>query len=54
MSFRELREAAAAANLALDRAGLVVLSFGNASAIDRDQAVFAIKPSGVPPTPRRG
>ena len=40
--------ASLAANLALVRAGLVVLTFGNASAVDRDAGVMAIKPSGVP------
>jgi L-ribulose-5-phosphate 4-epimerase len=44
----ELRERALAANLALVRAGLVVLTFGNASEADRDAGLMAIKPSGVP------
>ena len=44
----ELRERVLEANLALGRAGLVVLTFGNASAADRDAGVMAIKPSGVP------
>jgi len=44
----ELRERVLEANLALGRAGLVVLTFGNASAIDRDAGVVAIKPSGIP------
>lgn len=35
------------ANLALPAHGLVTLTWGNASAIDRDRGVFAIKPSGV-------
>jgi L-ribulose-5-phosphate 4-epimerase len=43
----ELRERVCDANLGLVRAGLVVLSFGNASGIDRDAGVIAIKPSGV-------
>ena len=43
----ELRERVLEANLALGRAGLVVLTFGNASAVDRDAGVIAIKPSGV-------
>jgi L-ribulose-5-phosphate 4-epimerase len=43
----ELRERVLEANLALGRAGLVVLTFGNASAVDRDASVVAIKPSGV-------
>jgi L-ribulose-5-phosphate 4-epimerase len=45
--FEELRERVVAANLALVDAGLVVLTFGNASAADRDAGVMAIKPSGV-------
>ena len=45
--FEELRERVVAANLALVEAGLVVLTFGNASAADRAAGVMAIKPSGV-------
>jgi len=48
VSLPEIREAAAAATVRIDRAGLVLLSFGNASAVDRHAGVFAIKPSGVP------
>jgi L-ribulose-5-phosphate 4-epimerase len=44
---RELRERVLEANLALGRAGLVTLTFGNASAVDRGANVVAIKPSGV-------
>jgi len=47
MRYRELRERVLDANLELVRAGLVVLSFGNASAVDREAGVVAIKPSGV-------
>jgi L-ribulose-5-phosphate 4-epimerase len=47
MQFVELREPVLEANLALVRAGLVVLTFGNASAVDRAAGVVAIKPSGV-------
>lgn len=47
MQHVELRERVLEANLALGRAGLVVLTFGNASAVDRDASVVAIKPSGV-------
>ena len=43
----DLQERVLEANLALGRAGLVVLTFGNASAVDRDSGVVAIKPSGV-------
>jgi L-ribulose-5-phosphate 4-epimerase len=45
---RELRERAYEANREIVRAGLVVLTFGNASAADRAAGVLAIKPSGVP------
>jgi L-ribulose-5-phosphate 4-epimerase len=48
MSLDDLREAVCAANLALVEAGLVTLSFGNASGADRERGVFVIKPSGVP------
>ena len=47
MQHAELRERVLEANTALGRAGLVVLTFGNASAVDRDARVVAIKPSGV-------
>jgi len=43
-----LREHVLEANLELVRAGLVIHAFGNASGIDRDQGLVAIKPSGVP------
>jgi L-ribulose-5-phosphate 4-epimerase len=45
--FKELRREAFEANVALPRHGLINLTFGNASAVDRARAVFAIKPSGV-------
>jgi L-ribulose-5-phosphate 4-epimerase len=45
--FEELRGRVVAANLALVDAGLVVLTFGNASAADREAGMMAIKPSGV-------
>lgn len=48
MSLAELRREVCAANKALVAAGLVTLSFGNASGIDRDAGVMIIKPSGVP------
>lgn len=44
----ELRERVWRANLALVQAGLVTLSFGNASGADRELGVLVIKPSGVP------
>jgi L-ribulose-5-phosphate 4-epimerase len=43
----ELKREAYEANIALPKQGLINLTFGNASAIDRDQGIFAIKPSGV-------
>jgi L-ribulose-5-phosphate 4-epimerase len=47
MAHAELRARALDANRAIIRAGLVVLTFGNASAVDRAAGVMAIKPSGV-------
>jgi L-ribulose-5-phosphate 4-epimerase len=43
----ELRERVLDANLAIVEAGLVTLTFGNASGVDRSAGVMAIKPSGV-------
>jgi L-ribulose-5-phosphate 4-epimerase len=43
-----LRVEVAEANAAIDRAGLVTLSFGNVSGVDRDAGVLVIKPSGAP------
>lgn len=45
--FDALKEAVYAANMALVKAGLVVLTWGNASGVDRERRVVAIKPSGV-------
>nr|WP_272213749.1 L-ribulose-5-phosphate 4-epimerase AraD [Marinicella sp. W31]MDC2879701.1 L-ribulose-5-phosphate 4-epimerase AraD [Marinicella sp. W31] len=45
--YTEIRREAYEANLALPKHGLINLTFGNASAADRDKGVFAIKPSGV-------
>ncbi len=42
-----LRDDVLAANLALPAHGLVTLTWGNASGIDRDAGLVAIKPSGV-------
>ena len=44
---KELRREAYEANVALPRHGLINLTFGNASAVDRAKGIFAIKPSGV-------
>jgi L-ribulose-5-phosphate 4-epimerase len=43
-----LREQVARANADLVRAGLVTLSFGNVSGVDREAGALIIKPSGVP------
>lgn len=44
----ELKEAVWKANLDLARSGLVLLTFGNVSGLDRRRGIMAIKPSGVP------
>ncbi|MGN0533951.1 MAG: L-ribulose-5-phosphate 4-epimerase [Eubacterium sp.] len=44
----ELKEKVYKANLQLVEYGLVVLTWGNASEIDREKGLFVIKPSGVP------
>lgn len=46
--YKSLKEEAYEANMELPKLGLVLFTFGNVSAVDRDRAVFAIKPSGVP------
>lgn len=43
----ELKREAYEANVALPKHGLINLTFGNASALDRSRGIFAIKPSGV-------
>src|SRR5580698_9226840 len=43
-----LRAEVLEANLELVRRGLVLYTFGNASAVSREDGVIAIKPSGVP------
>ena len=48
MSYTDLKNEAWEANMELHRRGLVLYTWGNVSQIDRDKAVFAIKPSGVP------
>jgi L-ribulose-5-phosphate 4-epimerase len=48
MLLKNLREQVLDANLELVRRGLVVYTFGNASAISRADGLVAIKPSGVP------
>ena len=48
MGYKELKELAWKWNIELSRQKLIKYTFGNVSAIDRNKAVFAIKPSGVP------
>jgi L-ribulose-5-phosphate 4-epimerase len=45
---KKLRAEVLDANLELVRRGLVLYTFGNASGIDRERGLVAIKPSGVP------
>lgn len=47
MAYESLKAAVHQANLDIVEAGLVELTWGNASAVDRDAGVLAIKPSGV-------
>ena len=47
MPYDELKERVYRVNMALMEAGLVVLTWGNASGADRKAGVMAIKPSGV-------
>ena len=46
--YQHIQEAAYQANMQLPQLGLVLFTFGNVSAADKDLGVFAIKPSGVP------
>jgi L-ribulose-5-phosphate 4-epimerase len=46
--YNEIKELAYKANMQLPELGLVLFTFGNVSAADRKEGVFAIKPSGVP------
>jgi L-ribulose-5-phosphate 4-epimerase len=48
MLLKNLREEVLEANLEFVRRGLVLYTFGNASAISRQEGLVAIKPSGVP------
>ncbi len=45
--YDELKKSVCDANLQLQKHNLVIFSWGNVSAIDRDSGVVAIKPSGV-------
>lgn len=46
--YDHIKESAYRANMQLPKLGLVIFTFGNVSAVDRKEGVFAIKPSGVP------
>lgn len=46
--FKALKQECYNANMELNALGLVIYTFGNVSAVDRENGVFAIKPSGVP------
>jgi L-ribulose-5-phosphate 4-epimerase len=46
--YDHIRQAAYEANMQLPKLGLVLFTFGNVSAADRKEGVFAIKPSGIP------
>ena len=46
--YKSLKEECYEANMVLHKLGLVIFTFGNVSAVDRDKAIFTIKPSGVP------
>jgi L-ribulose-5-phosphate 4-epimerase len=48
IKYSNIREAAYQANMQLPKLGLVLFTFGNVSAADRAEGIFAIKPSGVP------
>jgi L-ribulose-5-phosphate 4-epimerase len=43
----ELKESVCKANLELAKSGLIILTFGNVSGIERRKGIVAIKPSGV-------
>ena len=45
--YEQIRREAYEANMQLPELGLVIFTFGNVSAADRELGVFAIKPSGV-------
>lgn len=46
--YQHIKQKAYEANMQLPKLGLVLFTFGNVSAADRELGVFAIKPSGVP------
>lgn len=46
--YNHIKQSAYEANMQLPKLGLVLFTFGNVSAVDRNLGVFSIKPSGVP------
>ena len=46
--YNHIKQTAYNANMQLPKLGLVLFTFGNVSAADRELGAFAIKPSGVP------
>ncbi len=46
--YQHIKEEAFETNMRLSKLNLVLFTFGNVSAADRDLGVFAIKPSGIP------
>jgi len=46
--YAHIKQLAYEANIQLPKLNLVLYTFGNVSAADRDAGVFAVKPSGVP------
>lgn len=47
MEYQKIQEEAYIANMRLPELNLVIFTFGNVSVVDRNEGVFAIKPSGV-------
>ena len=45
--YAELKQQAFESNMDLPKHGLIIFTFGNASVIDREEGVIAIKPSGI-------
>lgn len=46
--YESIKQASYEANMQLPKLGLVLYTFGNVSAVDRTEGLFAIKPSGIP------
>lgn len=44
----DLKKKVYEANMMLKESGLIILTWGNASGIDREKGLFVIKPSGIP------